>query len=450
MAAIAIHVRGPRAVGAFESVRAALAPWFERIEPAQEQRELSQDVVLFDELDDLLGQTLRELSAGNRRVLALGVGLAELSAEQHWELLRAGAADVQHWEGPHSAALIAARLQRWDEIDRLLASKLVRENLCGESPAFKRVLRELIETAHWTGSSVLLLGESGTGKELAARLIHTLDARSAKTQLVVLDCTTIVSELSGSEFFGHERGAFTGAAAARDGAFALAHGGTLFLDEIGELALPLQAQLLRVIQERTYKRVGGSQWHDAQFRLICATHRDLESDVRAGRFRNDLYHRIAQSTFRLPALGERAQDVLPLARRFLAELLGPDARIDFQEPVRQYLVRRAYPGNVRELRQLMHRIASRHVGRGYISVGDIPEDDRPSETSALDWRSRELDAAIQRAVCHGVGLKELSQYATDAAIRIAVAEEGGSLQRAAQRLGVTDRALQLRRAQRGS
>lgn len=134
---------------------------------------------------------------------------------------------------------IITRLQRWEIIDCMVNSPAVQNTLVGESSALKAILRQVVEVAHFTDSSVLILGESGTGKELLANLIHTLDARPDKGDLVILDCSTIVPELSGSEFFGHERGVFTGAVSSRDGVFALANGGTLFLDEIGELAATL-------------------------------------------------------------------------------------------------------------------------------------------------------------------------------------------------------------------
>src|SRR6202023_58747 len=148
--------------------------------------------------------------------------------------------------------------------------------------------------------------------EVAANLIHRLNTRADKRDMVILDCSTIVSDLSGSEFFGHERGAFTGALTERQGAFALANGGTLFLDEIGELPLPLQAQLLRVVQERTYKRLGGNTWRRTDFRLVCATNRDLVELIRRGEFRADLYYRIASFVCKLPALRERLEDIIPL------------------------------------------------------------------------------------------------------------------------------------------
>jgi transcriptional regulator with GAF, ATPase, and Fis domain len=355
--------------------------------------------------------------------------------------------------GPPAAGNVA-RLQRWQQVDDLLLSPLVQDNLRGAGRAWRRTLRQVVEVAAFTDANVLLIGESGTGKELTARLIHTLDRRTDKGQLVVLDCTTVMPELAGSEFFGHERGAFTGATGPRDGAFALANGGTLFLDEVGELPLGLQPQLLRVIQERSYKRLGGSQWSSTRFRLVCATHRDLQAGVAGGSFRGDLYHRIASCVFHLPPLRERREDILVLARQFLAEAHPGREPPPFQEPVRDYLVNRGYPGNVRELRQLMLRIASRHLGDGPITVGDIPDDERPSGSEAdagpPDWRGTDFDDVIRRALCLGVGLRDISAYAAEAAIRIAVGQEDGNLQRAARRLGVTDRALQLRRAGRES
>src|SRR5262249_38330331 len=161
-----------------------------------------------------------------------------------------GAGDVLTADRP---AEIAARLERWNEVDRMVQSPLVRRNLVGNSPAWIATLREIVEAAAFSDASLLLLGESGTGKEQLSPLVHTLDARLPKGELVILDCTTVVADLSGSEFFGHERGAFTGAAGSREGAFALADGGTLFLDEVGELPPALQAQLLRVVQEGTFK-----------------------------------------------------------------------------------------------------------------------------------------------------------------------------------------------------
>ena len=161
----------------------------------------------------------------------------------------AGAADVLSWEAAgEPAAELAERIDRWATIEELMRSPVVQDDMVGQSRAWVTVLREVVEIAYFTDSAILITGETGTGKELVAHLIHTLDRRPGKRDLVVLDCTTVVPELSGSEFFGHERGAFTHAVATREGAFALADGGTLFLDEVGELPPTLQAELLRVIQ----------------------------------------------------------------------------------------------------------------------------------------------------------------------------------------------------------
>jgi len=192
-------------------------------------------------------------------VLAIALSRTGMKPTDIWRLLSAGASDVFAWDHSDDPAReIAARFERWQMVDEILRSPLVKDNLAGQSPAWIRSLRQIVEVARFTDSSVLITGESGTGKELFAQLVHTLDPRRNKGNLLVCDCTTIVQELSGSEFFGHERGAFTGAVSARDGAFALADGGTLFLDEVGELPTNLQAELLRVTQEHTYKRVGGN------------------------------------------------------------------------------------------------------------------------------------------------------------------------------------------------
>jgi transcriptional regulator with GAF, ATPase, and Fis domain len=407
-------------------------------------------IVFFDQVDQALFNTLDHLSHSHEnKVLALNLSGTGLDNARYWALLRAGAADVIDCATDENLpAEIAQRIRRWLEVDALIDSALIRDNLLGSTPVWRNVLRQLVECARFSTSALLIIGETGTGKELAARLTHTLDARPKKGQLVVLDCSTIVPELSGSEFFGHERGAFTGAAGLRDGAFALANGGTLFLDEIGELPPLLQAQLLRVIQERAYKRVGGNHWFQTDFRLICATNRDLTNEVAQGRFRSDLYYRIATHTCKLPPLRERLEDIVPLAHYFLGELQSGNEPPQFSKPVRDYLLQREYPGNVRELRQLVHRIGARHVGAGAVSVGDIPENERPvADSECVDWRSVEFERAISRALYLGAGLKDVSQYASDIAIRLAVESESGNLQRAAQKLGVTDRALQLRRAQ---
>jgi transcriptional regulator with GAF, ATPase, and Fis domain len=278
-------------------------------------------------------------------------------------------------------------------------------------------------------------------------LIHDIDPARQKNKFVILDCTTVVPELSGSEFFGHERGAFTGASTTRDGAFALANGGTLFLDEVGDLPLKLQAQLLRVVQERTYKRVGGNTWYNTDFRLVCATNRDLVKEVQTGTFRSDLYYRIANWTCKLPSLNERREDILRLAEHFMKQFMSDGRQPEIEPSVRDYLLCREYPGNVRDLKQLISRIMYRYVGRGPITAGNIPDEERPRpDTCKLGWCDEDFEKAIRKALLHDVSLREIRRMSENVAIRIALGEENGNLQRAAKRLGVTDRALQIRRA----
>jgi transcriptional regulator with GAF, ATPase, and Fis domain len=406
-------------------------------------------VVVFDrEVDAPVIDRVREMSwHGRRRVIAVAQTDALRPEGAGWHLLQAGAADVFAWQRCEApAARVASRLQRWSEVERLVDDHGVRGRLIGGGREFRGILRQIVEIARFSEGSVLITGESGTGKELIARLIHDLDPRRCKGNFVIVDCTTVVSELSGSEFFGHEKGAFTGAVAARDGAFALANGGTLFLDEVGELRLALQAELLRVVQERTFKRVGGNSWSTTDFRLVCATHRDLLQEQQIGGFRQDLFYRISDWTCRLPPLRDRPEDVLPLLKHFLSAFLRDREPPELDEPVKQYLVRRAYPGNIRELRQIAFRVACRHTGPGPITLGDLGPEEAPSRADSNAWSDGPFVEAIGRALSHGVGLKEIRRIAEETAVRIAVGSEAGNLQSAARLLGVTDRALQLRRA----
>ena len=405
-------------------------------------------VLFFNRVDPNLCDFVRRVSRnGLERVLAVAVVGTSLGADA-WRLLASGASDVFAWHHfGQPAHEISARFERWRDIDDTVNSPLVRDTLVGRNPAWISVLRQITEIAGHTDASVLIAGESGTGKELVARLIHTLDPRPEKQDLVLLDCTTVVPELSGSEFFGHERGAFTGAVAARDGAFAIADGGTLFLDEVGELPIGLQAELLRAVQEHTFKRVGSNSWQQTNFRLICATNKDLLLEQSQGRFRRDLYYRIATWTCLLPPLRERPDDILPLAHHFLEQPQRNGHSAAFDPEVCEYLLNREYPGNVRDLRQVVSRMTFRHVGPGPITAGDIPREERPqSQMEPREWRNRSFDRAIRCAIATGAGLNEIHTTVSEMAVQIAIEEENGNLQRAAQRLGVTPRALQLRRA----
>jgi transcriptional regulator with GAF, ATPase, and Fis domain len=420
--------------------------------PFRPEQPASPGICLFGHAGAAVSEFVRIASCNGQAHVIVVAGPDNADGAGNWDLLEAGASDVLAWSTPEQLATqLRARFERWLAVDRLLETTAVTGLVVARSAALRRTLRDVVEVAHFSSDTVLVLGESGTGKEVIARLIHLLDSRPDKRDLVVLDCSTVVPELSGSEFFGHERGAFTGAVTERHGAFALANGGTLFLDEVGELSLPLQAQLLRVIQERTYKRVGGNTWCRTTFRLVCATNRDLPELVRAGAFRADLYYRIAGSVCRLPPLRERLEDVIPLAEMFLRQAY-PDAEVPkLDNAVRGYLMQRSYPGNVRDLQQVVSRLACRHAGDQTISIGYIPPDERPAGgAEQTEWLDAQFEHAIRRAVLFGGTLKDISRAAEDTAIRFVTSEEGGNLQRAARRLGVTDRALQLRRANQQS
>jgi len=347
---------------------------------------------------------------GNRRLLLLLAEDCHPNGEHIWQLLQAGASDILIWqEGLHLSEQVTARFQRWQEIDQALASPLVRHNLIGQSRKWKLALQQVIEAASYTQEPVLLAGATGTGKELAARLIHTLDPQRKQHNLVIVDCTNINRELSGSELFGHERGAFTGAVAAREGAFATADGGSLFLDEIGELPPELQVQLLRVLQEHTYRRVGSNVWRKTDFRLICATNRNLKQDLQAGKFRSDLYYRIANWTIELPLLKDRGEDILLLARYFMKEASNGSPPPEMNAQVQQYLLARTYQGNVRELRNLIYRIYSRSPGTGIITLADIPHE---------EWSGCQIDASALLKDCMQESVRVALKYYADIEWRI--------------------------------
>ena len=408
-------------------------------------------IVAFAAITDELCEFVREAShAGTKRILGLLIPGEAADVTRLWDLLHAGSADVMPWHGrPDHVSSVSARLRRWRAVDDLVASPLVRRSVMGEGAVWRSVLREVVEVGRFTNASVLITGESGTGKEMVARLIHDLDERPRKGKLVVLDCTTVVPSLSGSEFFGHDRGAYTGAVSAREGAFELADGGTLFLDEVGELPAPMQAELLRVVQEGTFKRVGSNLWRKSEFRLICATNRNLEDEQKKGTFRSDFYYRIATWKLHLPSLKDRVDDIVPLFRHFYHQHRPEADQPRLDDAVYDLLLRREYPGNVRDLRNLAFRVSQRHVGDGPVTVGDIPEEEWPAPGEECGgWRDKEFERCIRKSIRSGATLREITAGASETAISIALADEGGNLRRAARRLGVTDRALQLRRAAR--
>jgi len=277
------------------------------------------------------------------------------------ECLRAGASDyILKPAGPEALevalerALSARSLRR--EI-RYLRSAIVPEAEAptGESPAWRRVMA-MIEAAGPSDSTVLLLGESGTGKELLARRLHALSPRAAGP-FVRVNCASVPLDMWESEFFGHRKGSFTGAATDRDGRFQLAHRGTLLLDEVGATSAEAQAKFLRVIQDGEFNRLGDDQPIRVDVRTVAATNSDLEGEVKAGRFRADLYYRLNVVRVNVPPLRERPEDVPPLARRFADEISRRLGRSAPPLPPETLARLRAYPwpGNVRELRNVIER-----------------------------------------------------------------------------------------------
>jgi DNA-binding NtrC family response regulator len=236
-----------------------------------------------------------------------------------------------------------------------LRSKVGNSEIVGESAALRQVLHE-VEIVAPSEATVMILGETGTGKELIACAVHERSRRREKS-LIRVNCTSIPKELFESEFFGHTKGAFTGAIRDRAGRFEAAAGGTLFLDEVGEIPLELQSKLLRVLQEKTYERVGEERTRRADVRIIAATNRDLKSEIAAGRFRADLYYRLNVFPLRVPALRERKEDIAPLATHFVALLvkelgcLPPRLTRAGIEALQSY----HWGGNIRELRNVIER-----------------------------------------------------------------------------------------------
>jgi sigma-54 specific flagellar transcriptional regulator A len=243
-------------------------------------------------------------------------------------------------------------------------------SLIGVSEPMQQV-RFLIEQVAGTQANVLILGESGTGKEVVARNIHDLSDRT-KAPFVPVNCGAIPGELLESELFGHEKGAFTGAISTRKGRFELAEGGTLFLDEIGDMPHPMQVKLLRVLQERTFERVGGSKSIKANVRIIAATHQHLEEMIKAGNFREDLFYRLNVFPIETPALRERKEDVPLILHELVSRFEKEQGQgVKFTEKALESLMEHPWHGNVRELSNLIERMIIMYAGQ-IVDVAELP------------------------------------------------------------------------------
>jgi Nif-specific regulatory protein len=331
------------------------------------------------------------------------------------------------------ATLGAMALETVREVERLTAEKaLLIERLDGASPhssivgssAPVRKLMQMVKRVAASDATVLLLGESGTGKERIAHALHESSARAARP-FVAINCAALTETLLESELFGHEKGAFTGAASQKRGKLEMAEGGTVFLDEIGELAAPLQAKLLRVLQQREFERVGGTRTLKLDLRLIAATNRDLLAEVRRGAFREDLYHRLNVVSLHLPPLRDRSEDIPALAAHFLelATARGSRRVKGISPEALAHLMAYPWPGNVRELENAIERAVV--LGQSEMLLAeDLPE-------TVLDAPAPQAPGALQASVTDVK--RQLIQRAWE--------ESGGDYKLAAAKLNIHPNSL---------
>ncbi|HEY0200325.1 MAG TPA: sigma 54-interacting transcriptional regulator, partial [Burkholderiaceae bacterium] len=326
------------------------------------------------------------------------------------------------------------------QLAQALEMSAARYGLIGRSPALLQALSELERVAQ-ASVSVLLLGESGTGKELFARAVHLASPRR-EGPFIKVNCAAIPETLFESELFGHEKGAFTGASAARAGWFEQADDGTLFLDEVGELPLALQSKLLRTLQEGTLVRLGGRSEVHVNVRLVAATHRDLASDVQTGRFRQDLYYRLNVIPIRLPPLRERREDIQPLALHFVSRANQAHERnTHLDADALELLTRHDWPGNIRELSNVIERlvlladdtVVTATELRGYLDLA--------AQLPATTILNTPLAPGEAGPLVRGYAS---AQSHSPQALRQALEHNQGNQSRAAQSLGLTVRQFSYR------
>jgi DNA-binding NtrC family response regulator len=330
------------------------------------------------------------------------------------------------------------------EENRILKEELRQETgfgaMVGSSPAMKKIF-EIVERVAPTDVSVLIRGESGTGKELVAREIHRRSGRSGMP-FIALNCAALPDSLIESELFGHEKGAFTGAAARRQGKFELADGGTLLLDEIGDMALATQAKVLRVLEEKQFERLGSAETLTSDVRIVCATHRDLAQAIEASEFREDLYYRIHVVTIEIPPLRDRQQDIESLLEHF-ASRFTEKYRIEwkgFTEAARKRLLNYPWPGNVRELRNVVERCVVLSL-KGPIDVAELPAElisqapgVRGAQGSEEVWQLPYEEAR--------------ASFEKNYLLRV-LEQNGGNISQAAARMGIHRQTLQYKLKQLG-
>src|SRR3954464_12725053 len=373
-------------------------------------------------------RALKQLAPDTEVVMMTAYGTVETAVQA----MREGAYDFV--EKPLKRMTIVKSVRKAAERQSLVAENkslrneiklLTRREIVGSSPALRRVLDVATQAAP-SVATVLVLGESGTGKELIARYIHSKSGR-ASGPFVGVNCAAIPESILEAELFGHERGAFTGAVAKREGRFARARGGTLFLDEIGELSPAVQVKILRVLQEGEYEPVGGHTVK-ADARIVAATNRDLVSEVEAGRFREDLYYRLNVIAVTAPPLRARREDIPLLVDHFLGVYCTKNgrARLTIPSDVLRKLMDYSWPGNVRELENVVERAAVLCRSE-VLSLSDLPD----AVASAAPRLPSELTFSI------GTPLSEVEQRM----IRDTLSHTGGDKSLAAQLLGISTRTI---------
>ncbi|MCS6816542.1 MAG: sigma-54 dependent transcriptional regulator [Blastocatellia bacterium] len=339
------------------------------------------------------------------------------------------------------------RRRRKDEERRILSQTLRQgsalRQIIARSPKMRKVL-DLVAQVAPTRSTVLIQGESGTGKELIARAIHFMSPRAETGQFVAVNCSNVSPELLESDLFGHVKGAFTGAIAAKKGRFEIADGGSIFLDEIGNISLDIQAKLLRVIQEREFTPVGDTTTRRVDVRIIAATNIDLKKAVSEGRFREDLFYRLNVITIHLPPLRERKEDILPLTQHFIRKFNAENNRnisTDLDPEVLRVLEEYPWPGNVRELENVIERAVI--IARGDRITLDCLPDEILDPRAAEDFlhRLKTEDLVRDIPIAQGISFYDEVAKFEIRLIRRALELTGGNQSRAARLLGMNPTTL---------
>ena len=432
-------------------LRTLLSAWGAKVDEAPDGgraialcREHPYDIILMDvqmpEVDGI--EALQAIKSYNPSIPIL-IMTAYSNVESAVEALKSGAYD--YLSKPFDFDVLKLTLKRaLDHSSLRHENQALREQLggfdaggiVGSSPAMRKLLEMLAMVAP-SDATALIYGESGTGKELIARAIHA-NSRRASGPFVAVNCAALSENLLESELFGHEKGSFTGADRRREGHFANADGGTLFLDEIGEISAAMQVKLLRVIQEREFQRVGGEQSIRVDVRLVAATNKNLQAEVEAGRFRQDLYFRLNVVALDVPPLRARVEDIPLLATHFLNTFSRKnDKRIKgFTPQAMDLLLKHSWPGNVRELENVVERAVVLLVGE-YISERELPAplrehgDEPPASPPPPSLAGLSLDEVEKRAVLETLDACE------------------GNKSEAARRLGVTRKTLHAKLARYG-